>query len=282
MKVLLFGSSGTVGTAIEKLCAGKGIDCVSPAHSEVDITDFDAVKVAIESNKPDAVINMVAMVGIDQCEREPERAFAVNATAVSNIAKICEMHGMTLVQPGTHAVFDGTKVGSYTEDDLPNPASVYSTSKYVAEFFAKNLCTRHYIPRFPTLFGIRRNQSKGFVEKMLDRIRAGEELRVADDKIDTPTYTKDVAETIISLLETEKPYGIYHVANSGVVSYYDFIVKLIEILKADVKLVRAKDKDFPALAYKPLNTALNSIKLEPLRSWQDALSDYIAEEVKAR
>ena len=280
MKALLFGSSGTVGTAIERLCARKGIDCVSPSHREVDITDFAAVKTVIEKNKPDVVMNLVALVGIDQCEHEPERAFAVNVTAVSNIARICEQHGMTLVQPSTHAVFDGTKNGPYTEDDLPNPASVYSTSKYVAEFFAKNICTKHYIPRFPTLFGARRNQSQGFVEKMIDRILAGQELRVADDKIDTPTYTKDVAETIISLLEREKPYGIYHVANSGVVSYYDFIARLIEILKADVKLTRAKDKDFPALAYKPLNTALKSIKLEPLRSWQDALSDYITEELK--
>jgi len=269
-----------VGTAIEKLCTRKGIDCVSPAHSEVDVTDFEAVKAVVEKNKPDAVINMVAFVGIDQCEREPERAFAVNAIAVSNIARICGQHGMTLVQPSTHTVFDGRKNGPYTEDDLPNPASVYSTSKYVAEFLTKNLCARHYVPRFPTLFGTRRNQSKGFVEKMIDRIKAGQELKVADDKIDTPTYAKDVAETNISLLESEKPYGIYHVANSGVVSYYDFIAKLAEILKADVKLIRAKDRDFPALAYKPLNTALKSMKLEPLRGWQDALSEYVATEVK--
>lgn len=280
MKILLIGSSGTVGTAVEKVCKRKGIDCVGLTHDDVEITNFDAVKAAIEKNKPDAVINAVAIVGINQCELEPQRAFDVNAIAVSNIARICEQHGMTLVQPSTHAVFDGTKNDPYTEDDLPNPASVYSTSKYVAEFFAKNLCARHYIPRFPTLFGARRNQSQGFVEKMLDRIMAGQELRVADDKIDTPTYTSDVAETIISLLEGEKPYGIYHVANSGVVSYYDFIATLIEIMKADVKLTRAKDKDFPALAYKPLNTALKSIKLAPLRSWEDALSEYIAEELK--
>ncbi len=280
MKILLIGSSGMMGTAIEKVCNRKGIDCVGLTHEDLEITNFDAVKEAIEKNKPDAVINAVAIVGINQCELEPQRAFDVNAIAVSNLAKICEKHGATLVQPSTHAVFDGTKDGSYTEDDLPNPASIYSASKYIAEYFAINLCRKHYVPRFPTLFGKRRNNALGFVDKVLGWIRKGEELKIADDKIDSPTYALDAAEALISLLEKEKPFGIYHVANSGVVSYYDFIAKLIEILKVDVNLVRAKDKDFPALAYKPLRTALKSIKLQPLRSWQDALSEYVAEEVK--
>ncbi len=115
---------------------------------------------------------------------------------------------------------------------------------------------------------------------MSDRIKKGEELRVADDKIDSPTYTLDAAETIVSLLEKEKPFGVYHITNSGITSYYDLIAKLIEILGADANLVRAKDKDFPALGYKPLRTALKSVKLEPLRSWQDALYAYVTEELE--
>ena len=280
MKILLLGASGQMGTAIEKVCNRKGIDCVALTHKDIEITNFDAVKEAIEKNKPDTVINMAALLSINECELEQQRAFDVNAIAVSNLAKICEKNGITLVQPGTHAIFDGKKESPYTENDLPDPTSIYSVSKYAGECFARNICTRHYIPRFPTLFGPRRSGSKGFVEKMSERIKKGEEVRVADDKIDSPTYSMDAAETVISFLEREKPYGVYHVANSGIVSYYDFIAKLMEILKADVNLVRAKDKDFPGLSYKPPKGALKSVKLEPLRSWQDALYEYVNKELK--
>ena len=280
MRILLIGASGLMGIAIEKVCHKKGIDCVGLTHEDLEITNFAAVEEAIEKNKVDAVINVAVFLAINECELEPHQAFDINAIAVSNLAKICEKNGLIMVQPSTHVVFDGTKDGPYTEDDLPDPASIYSASKYVAECFARYNCTRHYITRFPTLFGPRRLGRKGFVEKMLEKINNGEQVRIADDKIDSPTYSMDAAETLISLLEAKKPFGIYHVANSGTVSYYDFIAKLIEILKVDASLVRAKDKDFPALAYKPLNTALKSVKLEPLRSWQDALSDYIAVEMK--
>lgn len=280
MRVLLIGASGLMGIAIEKVCNRKGIDCVGLTHEDLEITNFAAVEKAIEKNKADAVINVAVFLAINECELDPHRAFDINAIAVSNLAKICEKKRIILVQPSTHVVFDGTKVGPYTEDDTPNPSGIYSASKYAAECLTRHTCTRHYITRFPTLFGPRRLGTKGFVDKMLERIAKREEVRVADDKIDSPTYSTDAAEALISLITTEKPFGTYHVANSGVVNYYDFIAKLIEMLKIDATLTRAKDKDFPALAYKPLNTALRSIKLEPLRSWQDALSNYIAEDLK--
>lgn len=280
VKILLIGSSGMVGNAVEKVCEKRGIDCVGLTHGDLEITDFDAVKATIENNKPDAVINAVAIVGINKCELEPQRVFDVNAVAVSNLAKICEKHGITLVQPSSHAVFDGKKDGYYTEDDLPNPTSIYSASKYIAEYFAKNICTRHYVPRLGALFGPRRTANKGFVGSLMERIKKGEEIKAAEDRIESPTYALDAAEALISLLEKEKPFGIYHVANSGMVCYYDLTTKFIEILKVDANLIRAKDKDFKTLVYNPLRTPLTSIKLEPLRSWEDALQAYVAEEIK--
>ena len=280
MKVLLIGSSGMLGTALEKVCNRKEIDCVGLTQGDLEITDSDVLRKAIEKHKPNTVINMAVIQAVDPCELEPQRAFDVNSIAVSNLAKICEKKGITLVQPSTHAVFDGTKDDPYTEDDLPNPTSIYGASKYVAECFAKNLCTKHYVVRLPTLFGTSGYAFRGFVEKMIDRIKKGEEVRVADDKMDSPTYTKDAAEAIISLLEKTKPFGIYHVTNSGMVSFYDFIAKAIEMLGIEAKLVRAKDKDFGGLGQKPLKAALKSVKLEPLRSWQDALYEYISTEVK--
>ena len=91
---------------------------------------------------------------------------------------------------------------------------------------------------------------------------------------------KDAAEATISLLEEKKPYGLYHITNSGVVSFYDFIARVIEMMGVETNLVRAKDRDFGGLGHKPLKAALKSVKLKPLRSWQDALSEYIVTEVK--
>ena len=269
-----------LGTALAQACNRREIDCVGLTQDDLEITDVDALRKVIEKHKPDAIFNMAVIQAVDPCELEPQRAFDVNAIAVSNLAKICEKNGITLVQPSSHAVFDGTKDEPYTEDDSPNPASVYGASKYVSECFARNLCTRHYIARFPTLFGASGYAFRGFVEKMLDRMLKGEEVRVADDKIDSPTYTRDAAETIISLLEDEKPYGLYHVTNSGMVSFYDFIAQTIEVLGIEASLVRAKDKDFGGLGLKPLKSALKSVKLAPLRSWQDALYEYLTTEVK--
>lgn len=275
MKILLIGSSGMVGTAVENVCDRKGIECMGLTHDDLEITDFNAVSAAIDNNMPNVVINAAAIVGINKSELEPQRVFNINAIAVSNLAKICEKHRIILIQPSSHAVFNGKKNGYYTEDDQPDPTSVYSASKYIAEYFAKNICTRHYVTRLGAVFGMRRTANKGFIGKIFERIEKGEDIAAADDRIESPTYAIDVAEVLISLLEKKKPFGIYHIANLGMVSYYDFVAKLIEILKADVNLVKAKDKNFKSLVFNPSRTPLKSIKLEPLRSWEDALCEYI-------
>lgn len=275
MKILLFGSTGMVGTAVEVVCQRKHIDCISLNHNDIDITDYFAVERIIDKYSPDAVVNSVAVIGINLCEDNPALAFEINAIAVYHLAKYAEHKEIILVQPSSHAVFDGLKDGYYTEDDRPNPINVYSLTKYMAEVFTQKLCKRHYIIRFPTLFGPRKNKSLGFVDKVFEKIKKGEKLQIANDKIDSPTYTLDAVEQLIFLLEEKMPYGIYHLANSGKVSYYDFVKNLKDLLGNDVELSRAKDRDFPASGYKPLKTAMKSIKLPPLRPWEDALAEYV-------
>lgn len=280
MKILLLGSTGALGTAAKTVCKHRNIECVALTHDDLDITNKGKLEESIEKHNPDVLINAVAIVGINQCESEPQKAFNVNTIAVSNLAKMCEKESIILVQPSTHTVFDGEKDGYYTEDNQPNPLNIYGASKYAAELLAKNICRKHYVVRFPTLFGSRCNESLGFVDKVLVRIKEGRELKIADDKIDSVTYTKDAANAIICLLEKEAPFGLYHIANSGKVSYYDFVLKIIEILGTDTKITRAKDKDFESMALKSLKTAMKSLKLTPLRPWQDALHEYLTKEVK--
>ena len=104
---------------------------------------------------------------------------------------------------------------------------------------------------------------------------------MADDKFDSFGYTKDTADSLINILEEELPFGVYHLTNSGKGSYYDLALKVVEILGVNNNVSRAKDKDFPAIGKKPLKTAMSSVKLRPLRTWQDALYEYITKEVKA-
>lgn len=280
MKILLFGSTGMIGTAVESICAKKNINCIGLNHKDVEITDTDKVEKLIEQYKPDIVFNSVAVVGINPCEERPDLAFAVNATVVMNLAKVCERLDIILIQPSSHAVFDGTKDDYYTEDDSPRITSIYSASKYLSERFATDMCKRHYVVRFPTLFGNRRNAQLGFFDKVLKKILDNGELKIADDKIDSPTYTIDAIETIISLIEKRYPFGIYHIANTGRISYFDFVVKIRNLLNSKAKVARAKDMNFKSLGYKPLKTALKSIKIEPLRNWEDALSEYIKKDLE--
>ena len=121
-----------------------------------------------------------------------------------NLAKICKINNIILVQTSTHAVFDGTKNSSYNEKDIPKPNNIYSGSKYLSEVFVKSICKKNYIIRFPTLFGDRKNNLLGFVDKVIISLKNNKDLKIADDKIDSPTYAKDAAINLIQILIKKK------------------------------------------------------------------------------
>ena len=278
-KILLLGSTGMLGTGIEKVCRRRNIPCIGITHKQLEITNINQLNDVIKRFMPEVIINTVAIPGIEQCELEPRRAFDINSIAVLNLAKICEKNNVTLMQISSSSVFDGTKDGFYTEEDNVNPTGIYAASKYIAECFVRNICSKYYIIRLSTLFGKRRNKGARFVDKAIEKIKNGEEIRVAADRTDSPTYTIDAANAIISLMDIE-PYGICHIANSGKTSYYNFTKKLAEMIGGNAKIIKAKENEFKSIAYKPLNLALKSIKLNPLRRWEDALHDFVIKELK--
>lgn len=276
MKLLAFGASGALGTALEIVCKEKDLEYIGLGHNDIEITDKEKISEKIKQIKPDVVVNCVAFIGVNPCELDPKKTFEINSIPVLHIAKICQEENIIFIQPSSHAVFDGEK-DEYSENDIPNPLNVYGVSKLAAELFAKNLCKKHYVVRFSTMFGPRKNSSLGFVDKMLNKLKVGEEVRVADDKIDNPTYTIDVANQLIFLIIKKKPFGIYHIVNSGAVSYYDFIFYIAGKINSKSQVIRAKDRDFPTLAPKPSKTAMKSVKLNPMRNWQEAVDEYIRE-----
>lgn len=277
-KILIIGSSGLFGTAMEKVCREAGVSHSGLTHKDLEISDKGQLECRIEDHKPDIIINTAAMMGIPACEEDPNKAFTVNAVAVLNLARMCGEREIILVQASTNTIFDGIKGRPYIETDIPNPQNIYGLSKYAGEKCVQNNLKSYYITRFPKLFGARRNKTPGFTDKMLERMRKRQEVRVADDRIDPFTYSLHAARKVLSLIESKAPFGIYHVANRGFVSYYDFIVRLAEKLRYNGPIVRAKDADFKSPYPNPLGTELASVKIHDMPTFEEALSEYVRNE----
>ncbi len=283
MRVLVFGATGCVGTALELVAPRMGIAIDGLSHQDIDVTDRDAVADRIRAAKPDAVINAVAMPSINPCEQDPQRALLLHAQVPLAMIDACNAVGAKFVYTSSHAVFDGTKTEPWDENDEAIPLNVYGATKRAGEMLTLVRARRGYVVRYPTLYGPRRNVALGFVDKMEAILGAGGVVTVATDHLDAPSYSLDIAAATLDLVAKGAVPGLYHVANAGMVDYHGFISALREQMALTVPLAaRATvapglDGDFPALAAKPLRTALISVKGVRLRPWRDALRCYAEE-----
>lgn len=197
--------------------------------------------------------------------------------------RLCKELDATLVHISTDYIFDGEKKQPYTENDVPNPLNAYGNSKLAGEYFVRNTPGRYYIIRSSSLFGVAGASGKGgnFVETMVKKASTGEEIKVVDDMVMSPTYTKDTAFTIKSIILDELPFGIYHVANSGYCSWYDFACAIFKILEIDANLSPTRTNSLQSKARRPMFSPLLSVKLKnyglEMESWEEALKDYLAE-----
>ena len=277
MKILIIGLSGCFGTEFKNLCLNNNINLLGFKSSKLNILDYKLLEKKIKKEKPRVVINSSAIVGINQCEEEYSNAFSVNSIGALNLAKICEKMGIILVQTSTHAVFDGKRKKSYCEEDLPRPNNVYSGTKYLSELFVSSICKKFYVIRFPTLFGKRSNNQKGFVDKVYVALKENKTLKIATDKIDSPTYAKDAAKALIEIINKKKKFGTYHLADEGKISFYTFVNELKKLLNSKSLIIKAKDEEFVSVGFKPLKTSIVSKKLKKMRNWKIALKEYVDE-----
>jgi len=188
-----------------------------------------------------------------------------------------------LVHISTNYVFDGQKREPYTEDDPPNPLSVYGASKLTGEYFARNICPKHFVIRTSGLYGVAGSRAKGgnFVETMIRLAKERKPIRVVTDQVLTPTYTRDLAEKIKELLQTEA-YGLYHITNSGQCSWYEFAAKIFELLGGKPDFGPTTSAEFGAKAKRPAYSVLaherlKQLGLDDLRLWPEALEAYLEE-----
>jgi dTDP-4-dehydrorhamnose reductase len=284
MRVLITGANGQLGTDL--LPALGGLEVIPLAHADLEITDISSVKAVFRKNKPDVIINTAAYVRVDDCEDNPDKAFQVNALGARNVAVAAQELGAKLVHISTDYVFGGGN-GSintpYTEFDEPAPLNVYGKSKLAGEDFVQHLCLKYFIIRGSGLFGVAGSSGKGgnFVETMLRLGKERPEIRVVNDQIFSPTYTKDLARKIVQLISTDY-YGIFHIVGSGSCSWHEFASEIIKLAGLKTRVIPITSDQYPQKAKRPHFSVLDNYHLKllgmnDLPIWQEALAGYLIE-----
>lgn len=274
--IAVIGSTGQLGKSI---LATFGDRAISLPHEKIEVKDIHSCENALKD--VDIIINCAAYTNVDRCEIEPAEAFMVNAIGARNLALLCKKKEIINVYISTDFVFDGEKGEPYHEDDIPNPINTYGITKYAGEIFTKNCCDRFYIIRTSSLYGKTGARGKGgnFVEWMIEKAGGDEAITVVDDIVMSPTSTKDVAEMIKNIVDKRLPFGIYHVANQGHCSWFEFAKKIFQFLKIDANLSPIKTHELKRKAKRPRFSAIESKNLSRfglnMRGWDDALKLYL-------
>lgn len=278
MRILITGSEGQLGKAFaSKLDLGVNLKCLS--KQEMDITNPDKIDQHIKSFQPDYVIHTAAYTEVDNSEKYPLLSLQVNTIGTLHLARSCKKYGAKLVFFSSDYVFDGEKNTPYTESDLPNPINNYGLSKWLAEEFILQSIPESYIIRTSWLYGDGENN---FVNMMKKNAYKKKALQVVNDQIGSPTYTSDLVEACIPLLQL--PFGIYHIRNSGNCSWYSFAQTIYEELGTDPNLITpVASNDYKTLATRPSYSVLGMDKLKATgtklpRFWKEALRNFINKE----
>ncbi|WP_018085573.1 dTDP-4-dehydrorhamnose reductase [Desulfurispora thermophila] len=273
-KVLITGANGQLGRALQRQLKNK-LYLVPCNSSELDITSFTVCRKVIMEHRPDVVINAAAYTNVERAEEEPDAAFAVNAIGAHNLALACRESDAKLVHISTDYVFDGSKNVPYGEYDVPNPLSVYGKSKLWGENLVREIGGRFFIVRTSWLYG----DGKNFVRTMLRLAGERQEVAVVADQQGSPTYAGDLAAFLEQLMQTEY-FGTYHATNAGSCTWYDFARQIFAYARKTTRVRPIKTEEYPVKAKRPRYSVLDNRILRlrgfaPLRSWQEALAEYI-------
>lgn len=276
--ILILGAKGMLGQRLAKELEGP----VTWDREEVDVLDFPALRDKILSlpARPSAIINCIAYNDVDGAETSPEAAFALNAEFVGKLAEFCKQVGMPLAHFSTNYVFDGEK-GEYTEEDQPNPLSIYGKSKYEGERLALANTDKLYLIRTSVIFGPKGESAvskRSFVELMLDMAAKTDTIKAIDDEINSVTLVTDLARAVKFLVTEKKPYGIYHVANVGAASWYDLAKEIFFVLKKKINIIPVPSSEFPRMARRPKKSVLINTKLYALQPWPEAVKEFLVRE----
>lgn len=281
MKYLITGYKGQLGYDVKRELLKRGVseENILPLDKEeMDITNREEVNKVVKEFAPDVVFHCAAWTAVDKAEDMEDACYNVNVVGTKNVVDASIEVGATTIYMSTDYVFDGTKEGLYTEEDKVNPKSVYGRTKFLGEEEVRRN-PKHFITRISWVFGI---NGHNFIRTMLKLSDNHSELNVVDDQIGSPTYTVDLAKSLVDMSNSDK-YGTYNVTNSEYCSWAEFAEYIFESNKKDVKVNKVTTEEYLELtgtkqAYRPRNSKLDKSKLEEnfglLPTWKDAVNRY--------
>lgn len=269
-KVWIVGAGGHVGTALKGL-----LDCMKyrlylTDSKEVDVTDRQLVHQYIAGTRPDVIINCAGLTNIEECEKNPEKAYAVNAIGARNLAVEAQAIEAKLIQLSTDDVFDAKMKRPYNEFDDVHPKTMYGKSKYAGERFIEDLSNRYVIIRSSWVYGT----GKDFVNTVLDAVGKTDVLEVPVNSYASPTSAKELAKVVAQFIDNDC-FGIYHAVCKGSCSRYEFALEILKNCDKEnaitIKPVEAAEGSYSVLD----NMMLRIDNLEEPCEWKKALKEHI-------
>lgn len=257
-----------------------------PCIEHLDVRSSAELDDAVDAVRPDLVAYLAAVTDLEECERNPDHAFHVNAIGTKSAAGACKRRDIPMAYISTAGIFDGEKDGAYVESDEPNPLMVYGHSKLEGERYVSTLLERYYIIRVGWMMGGGKKDHK-FVARVLAQLSAGAKvIRAVGDKFGSPTYSRDLSRCFVALIETEL-YGLYHVAGRGRASRHDVAREILYITGcSDVELEEVTSDAFSEEFFAPRprsevmdNAALETQGLNTMRRWEVTLREYLETDV---
>ena len=276
-KLLITGCNGQLGRALNREYEGEQVQIINTDVPELDVTDQNAVMRLVREQKPDVIMNCGAMTAVDLCETEYDKAFRINALGARNLSIAAQETGAKIFQISTDYVFSGDAHTPYVETDLPDPQSVYGSTKLAGERFVQDFSNRYFIIRTAWLYG----EGKNFVATMLRLAQSNDCVRVVADQAGTPTSAAELAK-MMHVLEPTDNYGVFHGTCEGECNWAEFAEEIFKQAGKATAVEKITTEAFGAAAKRPAYSVLDNQMLRlttdfKMRQWQDALSVYLKE-----
>lgn len=287
-KVLVTGCGGMLGEAVRQVFSrdarvfATDLLLTEPWLALADVRDLSCMLATAREIRPDLILHLAALTDLEDCERRAEEAWRTNALGTENLVLVARDLDVPLVYIGTAGIFDGA-LDSYHDFDLPNPLGVYAKSKLHGETVVQRMVPRHFVFRAGWMMGGGVRKDKKFIAKLFRQIASGARvLQVVDDKLGTPTYTVDFAETMLRTLRSGY-HGLYNMACGGGGSRLDVAREFVRLLGLEDEIVveRVDSSHFESEYFAPrprseqlVNLKLESRGLNTMRPWRECLAEY--------
>lgn len=277
--VLVTGANGQLGMELREISSSyPGYNFVFVSRQELDITNAQAIQELFANNDFEACINCAAYTAVDKAEQEKDLALAANAIAVGILAKACCVNNVKFIHISTDYVFDGSATEPYLESQAVNPVNFYGQTKLNGEAAALKENAQSMVIRTSWVYSY---YGKNFVKTMLRLMSERESIGVVADQVGGPTYAADLAKAIMHIISSGRFVpGIYHYANQGVISWYEFATAIKEISGSRCEVNAINTADYPTPAARPAYSAFNTNKIRneyqlEIPDWRSSLEKCI-------